>query len=103
MSGVVNGNYLLDVGEGEPYHLHVDPSTAHHVYTSYGSFFVRLEAYNTTFKEILYLENYIVADYNMTGHIAIDMPDKLDMPPKTNNNRHISNCLLIVFNCFIHS
>jgi hypothetical protein len=36
---------------------------------------------NTTFKEILYLENYIVADYNMSGHLAIDMPDKLDMPP----------------------
>jgi hypothetical protein len=32
MSGVVNGNYLLDVGEGEPYHLHVDPATLHHVY-----------------------------------------------------------------------
>jgi hypothetical protein len=99
MSGVVNGNYLLDVGEGEPYHLHVDPSTAHHVYTSYGSFFVQLEAYNTTFKEILYLENYIVADYNMTGHLAIDMPDKLDMPPGNVTVRVISNSKFPMVKC----
>lgn len=98
MSGVVNGNYILDVGEGETYHLHVDPSTVHHVYTSYGSFFVRLVAYNTTFKEILYLENYIIADYNMTD-LAIDMPDQLDMPPGNVTVRVITNSNFPLVRC----
>jgi hypothetical protein len=60
---------------------------------------VRLEAYNTTFKEILYLENYIVADYNMTGHLAIDMPDKLDMPPGNVTVRVISNSKFPMVKC----
>lgn len=98
MSGVVNGNYILDVGDGTTYHLHVEPSTVHHVYTSYGSFFVRLEAYNTTFNEIIYLENYIIADYNMTD-LAIDMPDMLDMPPGNVTVRVITNSNFPLVTC----
>ncbi|XP_052071108.1 sperm receptor for egg jelly-like [Mytilus californianus] len=80
MSGIGNGSYRLDVGSGVVYDVYKDPGQIKHTYTSSGYFVAELVSYNETFKEIMYLQQVIVADYNMTG-LSFIIPDKIDLPP----------------------